>query len=207
MTKAPSRGRGWRALMSDAGTRPTVPLDELARCSRTALPVDPWGKQVARPSALRQQNWDIGCRYWVGMMNSSTAGPVTRLSPLGAWRRTASPLVTEAGAFLDGFTTTKFKAAVEVCARAPGVKAPVSAAATRMATAGECAQACFWSRLTVPSPTVPKSFPEPARKTKGLARPNVLTLVIVGAAGRNRTHDPLVRSSFGSRKLLISLMF
>lgn len=56
--------------MSDAGTRPTVPLDELARCSRTALPVDPWGKQVARPSALRQQNWDIGCRYWVGFARS-----------------------------------------------------------------------------------------------------------------------------------------
>ena len=148
-----------------------------------------------RPAALEQPGWQV----WVGMMNSSTAGPVTRLSPLGAWRRTASPLVTEAGAFLDGFTTTKFKAAVEVCARAPGVKAPVSAAATRMATAGECAQACFWSRLTVPSPTVPKSFPEPARKTKGLARPNVLTLVIVGAAGRNRTHDPLVRRQTGMK--------
>jgi hypothetical protein len=33
----PSRGRGSRALVSVAGTRPTVPLDELARCSRTAL--------------------------------------------------------------------------------------------------------------------------------------------------------------------------
>ena len=32
------------------------------------------------------------------------------------------------------------------------------------------------------------------RKTKGLARVNVLTLVFSGAAGRNRTHDPLVRS-------------
>jgi hypothetical protein len=32
----PSRGRGSRALMSVAGTRPTVPLDELARCSRAA---------------------------------------------------------------------------------------------------------------------------------------------------------------------------
>ena len=33
----PSRGRGSRALMSVAGPRPTVPLDELARCSPTAL--------------------------------------------------------------------------------------------------------------------------------------------------------------------------
>ena len=33
----PSRGRGSRALMSVAGTRPTALLDELARCSRTAL--------------------------------------------------------------------------------------------------------------------------------------------------------------------------
>ncbi len=33
----PSRGRGSRALVSVAGTRPTAPLDELARCSRTAL--------------------------------------------------------------------------------------------------------------------------------------------------------------------------
>jgi hypothetical protein len=33
----PSRGRGSQALVSVAGTRPTVPLDELARCSRTAL--------------------------------------------------------------------------------------------------------------------------------------------------------------------------
>jgi hypothetical protein len=33
----PSRGRGSRALMSVAGTRPTVPLDELARRSRTPL--------------------------------------------------------------------------------------------------------------------------------------------------------------------------
>ena len=33
----PSRGRGSRALMSVAGTQPTVPLDDLARCSRTAL--------------------------------------------------------------------------------------------------------------------------------------------------------------------------
>lgn len=32
------------------------------------------------------------------------------------------------------------------------------------------------------------------RKTKGLARANVLTLVFTGAAGRIRTHDPLVRS-------------
>ena len=42
--------------------------------------------------------------------------------------------------------------------------------------------------------TVPKSFPDIAKKTKGLARANVLTLVVYGAAGRNRTHDPLVRS-------------
>ena len=33
----PSRGRGSRALVSVAGTRPTGPLDELARCSRTVL--------------------------------------------------------------------------------------------------------------------------------------------------------------------------
>jgi hypothetical protein len=43
----PSRGRGPRALMSVAGTRPTVPLDELARCSRTAL----------RSTALRFASW------------------------------------------------------------------------------------------------------------------------------------------------------
>jgi hypothetical protein len=33
-----------------------------------------------------------------------------------------------------------------------------------------------------------------SKKTKGLARAIVLTLVFFGAAGRNRTHDPLVRS-------------
>jgi hypothetical protein len=33
----PSRGRGSQAPTSVASTRPTVPLDELARCSRTAL--------------------------------------------------------------------------------------------------------------------------------------------------------------------------
>ncbi len=33
-----------------------------------------------------------------------------------------------------------------------------------------------------------------ATKRKGLARKNVLTLGLTGAAGRNRTHDPLVRS-------------
>ena len=37
----------------------------------------------------------------------------------------------------------------------------------------------------------PKS---PRRKTKGSTRAYVLTLVVYGAAGRNRTHDPLVRS-------------
>lgn len=35
--RGPSRARGSQAPMSVAGTRPTVPLDELARCSRTAL--------------------------------------------------------------------------------------------------------------------------------------------------------------------------
>src|SRR5450631_3088461 len=42
--------------------------------------------------------------------------------------------------------------------------------------------------------TVPKSFPDIARKTKGSVGANLLTLVFTGAAGRNRTHDPLVRS-------------
>ena len=37
----PSRGQGSRALMSVAGSRPTIPLDELARCSRPALRVAP----------------------------------------------------------------------------------------------------------------------------------------------------------------------
>ncbi len=33
-----------------------------------------------------------------------------------------------------------------------------------------------------------------AKKTKGLVDANLLTLLSFGAAGRNRTHDPLVRS-------------
>ena len=33
-----------------------------------------------------------------------------------------------------------------------------------------------------------------AKKTKGLVDANLLTLESFGAAGRNRTHDPLVRS-------------
>ena len=33
-----------------------------------------------------------------------------------------------------------------------------------------------------------------ARKTKGLAATTLITLVLTGAAGRIRTHDPLVRS-------------
>ena len=35
--------------------------------------------------------------------------------------------------------------------------------------------------------------PRRHRKTKAIGRANVLTLVISGAAGRNRTHYPLVR--------------
>jgi hypothetical protein len=50
--------------------------------ARTALPVDPWGKQVARPSALRQQNWDIGCRYWVGEGPSAEVGGRPLCGPL-----------------------------------------------------------------------------------------------------------------------------
>ena len=38
------------------------------------------------------------------------------------------------------------------------------------------------------------SGPQRPRKTKGSVGTNLLTLVIYGAAGRNRTHDPLVRS-------------
>ena len=41
-----------------------------------------------------------------------------------------------------------------------------------------------------------------AKKTKGLAAATLLTLVIYGAAGRNRTHDPLVRSFACLRKSL-----
>jgi hypothetical protein len=46
----------------------------------------------------------------------------------------------------------------------------------------------------MPPPVDPSVDPYQAKKTKGLAGANLLTLVIFGAAGRNRTHDPLVRS-------------
>lgn len=47
-----------------------------------------------------------------------------------------------------------------------------------------------WQTVTERSPKRPAEH----EKTKGLARLHVLTLVIGGAAGRIRTHDPLVRS-------------
>ena len=58
------------------------------------------------------------------------------------------------------------------------------------------------ARLSSSSTTPPRRHPmsgftnplRTPRKTKGLAASTLLTLVIHGAAGRNRTHDPLVRS-------------
>ncbi len=40
----------------------------------------------------------------------------------------------------------------------------------------------------------PSVDPKGPKKTKGSVGANLLTLVFTGAAGRNRTHDPLVRS-------------
>ena len=60
--RRPSRGRGARALMSVAGTRPTGSLDELARCSRTAL----------RSTTLRFAS----CAAHVPVVTPATGGPV-----------------------------------------------------------------------------------------------------------------------------------
>ena len=55
----------------------------------------------------------------------------------------------------------------------------------------------------IPWAVYPSVDPWSSRKTKGLVATTLLTLVIVGAAGRNRTHDPLVRSFCHTAKLLI----
>ena len=94
----PSRGRGSRALMSVARSRPTVPLDELARCSRTALrstalpfasfaahepdrlPGHPPCPQPGRPNAMCAR---IG----------STAAPVAAVRQLGGTSAAGPPVL------------------------------------------------------------------------------------------------------------------
>ena len=112
----PSRGRGSRALMSVAGTRPTVPLDELARCSRTARrstalrfascaarvpdrhPGHPPRQEPGRPTARlkcsgRLDRRAVRCARWhVGRRgaNPRDVGRAARVAPAGPSRR---PLV------------------------------------------------------------------------------------------------------------------